>query len=769
MFKKIVNEVSCALGRLLKPGQSNKVVIARSLVSEILGSGRWLAMMYIGILDFKLAEQIYGRINCNQVLQNMNQLIRTNASEYLKPYGFVDSILWGDDIIVFFSSPEEPPPSALELAGLADRSCNNLSATVNEVCRHLIPSPLSLQCGYSLLHPQAGNIDNIFYEGFKEAMLVAGNNLGAEEMVRREQFGRILKDKAISVVYQPVVSLENGKITGYEALARGPENSFFNKPVNLFGYAEKTNQLFALEKLARAKALSGFGDNYRDKKIFINISPQVVNDPSFRADELIACLAETGASPQQVVFEITERTSINDFCSFRDSLGYYRQYGFQVAVDDAGSGFSSLQAISELQPDFIKLDMSLIRDIDKTPNKRSLVETFITFSEKTGSTIIAEGIETAGELDCLRELGVHLGQGFFLARPDNPCPQLYPQAINKLSCAYHPAGQRDRFGRMIPVGAISQSSAAVTLSTRTSEMMDFFTRYPQVEGVAIVEDQRPMGLVMRDKLFNQLATQFGFAIYNERPISLVMDNQPLIVENDTPVELVSQTALGRPNNKVYDSVIVVKNGIYLGLVSFRSLLDTITSMQIKAARFANPLTGLPGNRQIEEELINRLNSDQPFSIIYSDLDHFKSFNDCYGFERGDLVIQLAADIMKEVTAGLGKEDDMVGHIGGDDYIIITRPDVAEAICGAIITSFEARVPELYDPEDRERGYIDTRDRQDRPIRLPLMSISLAIINAQPQQYQSTEELARVAADLKKYAKSQKGSIYVIERRNKYVS
>jgi EAL domain-containing protein (putative c-di-GMP-specific phosphodiesterase class I)/GGDEF domain-containing protein len=599
-------------------------------------------------------------------------------------------------------------------------------------------------------------------------MLEAGNDHDAGEIARREQFGQILRDKAISIVYQPVASLEDGKITGYEALTRGPENSYFNKPVNLFGYAEKTNQLYALEKLARQKALSGFGDNYKDKKIFINISPQVVNDPSFRIDELITYLAEIGASPQQVVFEITERTSIDDFCSFRDSLGYYRQYGFQVAVDDAGSGFSSLQAISELQPDFIKLDISLIRDIDHSPNKRSLVETLRTFSEKTGSIIIAEGIETAGELECLREIGVHLGQGFFLARPDNPCPALYPQAVSKLSGVYNPVLHKDRFGRMIPVGSISQSTAAMTINTLTSEMMKFFTNNPQVEGVAIVEDRKPVGLVMRDKLFNQLATQFGFAIYNERPIALVMDKQPFIVEVDTPVELVSQTALSRPNHKVYDSIIVIKNGIYLGLVSFRSLLDKITGMQIKAARFANPLTGLPGNLQIEEELLNRLNADQPFSIIYSDLDHFKSFNDCYGFERGDLVIQLAADIIKEVTAEEGKADDLVGHIGGDDYIIITRPDVAESICSGIIAAFEARVSDLYDPKDRARGYIDTRDRQDHPIRLPLMSISLAIINAQPKQYPSTEELARVAAELKKYAKSQKGSLYVIDRRSKHV-
>jgi len=757
------------LSRFKKPVDSYKGLMNQSRVPGILRNGHWVAMLYLDIMDFKLTEQIYGRLYCNQVLQNLSRLICSLTPKYLKQYKFVESLRWGDDTIMFFYSPGQPPPTALEMAVLAGQYCKDLSASLNENCRHLIPAPINLQSGYSMLCPGAESIEKIFYESFKEAVLVAKNNLDAEEIDRRQQFGQILLAKEVTVVYQPIVSMDDVNIIGYEALLRGPQNSFFNNPVNLFGYAEKTNQLYALEKLAREKALSGYNKNLINEKIFVNISPQVVNDPSFRADEMISYLAEMGTTPQQVVFEITERTGIDDFRSFRKSLGYYRQYGFQIAVDDAGSGYSSLQAISELQPEFIKLDISLIRDIDKTPNKRSLVETFLTFSEKTGSRIIAEGIETSDELVCLRELGVPLGQGFFLARPDIPFPELYPQAIQKLSKACKVTSHRDRLGRMIPVGSISQSSTAVASDTITREVMDFFTRNPQVEGVSVLEEQRPVGLVMRDKLFNQLASQFGFAIYNERPISLVMDRQPLIVEDDTPVELVSQTALSRPNQKVYDSIIVTKNGIYMGIASVRSLLDIITNMQIEAARFANPLTGLPGNRQIEEELLNRLNSGQPFSVIYSDLDHFKSFNDCYGFERGDLVIKLTAEILKEKSATTGKPDDLVGHIGGDDYISITRPDVAEAVCSEIIAAFDERASELYDPEDRERGYIDTVDRQDQPIRLPLMTISLALIDAKPGQYQSPEELARVAADLKKYAKSKKGSLFVKDRRSMKVS
>jgi len=765
-MRKFFYRMADLLGRLRLPLLSCESLMAQSRVTGVLRDGHWVAMLYLDIVDFKLTEQIYGNFYCNKVLQNLSHFVDTQASDCLKHYKYIESRRWGDDLVIYYYDPGQSPPTALEMAGLAGRIRNILTAGINENCRHLIPTPISFHTGYALLDPAGENIEKIFYEGFKEAVLVAKNGLSAGEIDRRRQFGRILLEKDVRMVYQPIASLEHGEIIGYEALLRGPEDPFFSKPVNLLEYAEKTNQLYALEKLAREKALAGIDENLKNKKIFINICPQVVNDPSFRADEISAHLAEVGASPRQVVFEITERTSIEDFRAFREALAYYRQYGFQVAVDDAGSGYSSLQAISELQPDYIKLDISLIRDIDKNQNKRVLVETFLTFSGKTGSRIIAEGIETCEELVCLRELGVPLGQGFYLARPESPFPGLSPRVAERLAAAHNVTSRRERLGRMIPVGSISHAAVTVSYRDKTREVVDFFTRRPEVEGMAVLEEQRPVGLVMRDKLFNQLGTQFGFAIYNDRPISLVMDNQPLVVEDDTPVEMVSQTALSRPDHKVYDSIIVSKNGIYRGLVSVRGLLDTITSMQVEAARFANPLTGLPGNRQIEEELLSRLGSDQPFSVIYSDLDYFKSFNDCYGFERGDAVIKLTADILKEKSAAAGKPDDLVGHIGGDDFIIITRSGVAGVVCGEIIAAFDQRVPELHDPEDRKRGYIDTRDRQDQPVRLPLMSISLAVIDCRPGQYQSPEELSRVAAELKKYAKSIKGSVFVKERRNR---
>lgn len=741
-------------------------LVAESRVPGLLRSGQWVSMLYLDIREFELTEQIYGSLYCAQVLQNLSRIARRYVPACVEPYHYLESRRWGDDMVIYFYSPDLAPPETLELSQLADKTKETLAYYLNKSCRHLIPTALNFYAGYSLLMPKSGSVEKVLYNGYKEAMLIAKGHLDAREIEKRRQFSKIFQQKDINIVYQPIVDLSKGEIMGFEALSRGPEDSFFYNPINLFGYAEKTNQLHALERVVREKALTKLAQhlNNEHQKLFVNISPGVVNDPSFSPGEIKSMLAEINATPGQVVLEVTERTSIEDFQTFYRSLEYYRRYGFLVAVDDAGSGYSSLQAISELQPDFIKIDLSLIRSIDTTPNKQALVETFLTFSERTGSRIIAEGIETPGELTCLHKLGIPLAQGFFLAFPNFPPPALSQHAVKQLQELSTARVPRERCGKTNPVGPISQKISTFNSSTITRDLVSFFTSYPQVEGVAILENDRPVGLVMRDKLFNQLGTQFGFAIYTERPISLVMDNSPLIMEDDTPVELVSQAAMSRSDNKVYDSIIICKNSFYKGMVSVRSLLDAITGMQVEAARFANPLTGLPGNRQIEAELINRMASGLSFSVIYLDLDYFKSFNDCYGFERGDLVIKLTASIIKEVSLAAGLQDDMVGHIGGDDFIIITRPEVAVDICRGIIQSFDSKVSELYDPEDRARGYINTIDRQKQPIKLSIMTVSLVIIDCHPGQYRNPEELARAAAELKKHAKSQDGSVYVKERR-----
>lgn len=252
-------------------------------------------------------------------------------------------------------------------------------------------------------------------------------------MQHRSEFSSILINKELKIHYQPIVSLVHGKTFGFEALTRGPKESYFHSPEQLFQFAELEGFLYELEKITRELAIQEannfIGDN---QKIFINISSQVIYDSKFTPGYTLELLEKFNLNSKNVVFEITERNAIHDFVAFKQVLEHYRNQGFQIAIDDAGAGYSSLQAISELRPDYIKVDRSLITDIHNNKVKENLLETFVNISRKMNSKIIAEGIETIDELEKVTRLGVHFGQGYLLAKPNYP-PQLpSAEAINSI-------------------------------------------------------------------------------------------------------------------------------------------------------------------------------------------------------------------------------------------------------------------------------------------------------------------------------------------------
>jgi EAL domain-containing protein (putative c-di-GMP-specific phosphodiesterase class I) len=223
-------------------------------------------------------------------------------------------------------------------------------------------------------------------------------------------------------VYQPIVDLRLGEVLGWEALARGPRDHYFRSPQMLFDFAEEVGWVFRLERVCREQAFAGLGALAHRQKLFVNIHPQTLGDPNFRPGETRQILERYGLRPHNVVFEITERHPIKDFTLFHRTLDHYRSQGYLVAIDDVGTGYSGLHSLAKVRPDFIKVDMGLIRGIDANPVQRALLETLVTFADKIGCSIVAEGIETETELTSIVDMGVHFGQGYFLARPSRPKP-----------------------------------------------------------------------------------------------------------------------------------------------------------------------------------------------------------------------------------------------------------------------------------------------------------------------------------------------------------
>jgi diguanylate cyclase (GGDEF)-like protein len=183
---------------------------------------------------------------------------------------------------------------------------------------------------------------------------------------------------------------------------------------------------------------------------------------------------------------------------------------------------------------------------------------------------------------------------------------------------------------------------------------------------------------------------------------------------------------------------------------------------------ANPLTRLPGNIAIQNVLNQRLQEKALLAFCQLDLGYFKAFNDRYGYARGNEVIQATAKIVTDVVKAHGKEGDFVGHIGGDDFVLITSTERYETFCLAIIDSFDKSIRDFYDPEDRQRGYIEGETRQGEKVSFPIMTLSIAVVTNERRPLQNHVEVGEIAAELKKYAKSFSRSIFVVDRRKEKV-
>ncbi|MBU4312167.1 MAG: response regulator [Candidatus Omnitrophica bacterium] len=181
---------------------------------------------------------------------------------------------------------------------------------------------------------------------------------------------------------------------------------------------------------------------------------------------------------------------------------------------------------------------------------------------------------------------------------------------------------------------------------------------------------------------------------------------------------------------------------------------------------ANPLTRLPGNVSILNEIQGRIDRKEIFSVCYVDLDEFKAFNDKYGFKQGDEVIKNTARILISTVHEKGTAQDFIGHIGGDDFVIVTIPDEVDGLCKSVISKFDLMGPELYNEEDKKKGYIVGKDRQGKTKKIQFISISIAVVSNKKKKIKHVAEVGEIGAELKEYAKSIKGSAYVTERRKK---
>jgi diguanylate cyclase (GGDEF)-like protein len=267
---------------------------------------------------------------------------------------------------------------------------------------------------------------------------------------------------------------------------------------------------------------------------------------------------------------------------------------------------------------------------------------------------------------------------------------------------------------------------------------------------------------MKENFFAKMGTKYGFTLYLNRPIALIMNNHPLIVDCETTIDTVSKMAMTRCAENLYDIIIVTDKNGYMGIVTVKDLLEKTTEIEINYAKHLNPLSGLPGNMLIENKLNELLSAGGPFTVMYLDIDNFKAYNDVYGFEKGDKMLQITAGIIeKSVCESVDSRDRFIGHIGGDDFVVCVKGFDVEGICQRIIGEFESKMEELYSPSDFKNGYICINNRRGDIEEVGNVTLSIACITNREKNLGDIYELSKIAAQAKRDCKNVSDNHYVI--------
>ncbi len=571
---------------------------------------------------------------------------------------------------------------------------------------------------------------------------------------------QIIAAEELHVLFQPIVDATQQSIYGYEALIRGPKTSPLHSPLRLFDVATQAGLLVELDLLCRRLAIQRFAELELPGLLFLNVMPLTIVERDFREGLTLGFIRESGLPPERVVIELTEHVPIHDYDLMRQAVAHYRDMGFQVALDDLGAGHSSLRHWSELRPDFVKLDRHFISGIDREPAKREFLRSILDVARSLDCQLIAEGVETAAEHLCLWELdrGLALLQGFYFARPSQHPPLQLDMMLPSTTQLKTPAGRTAR--------SILRTIEPITIDCAVPLISERFRRQPHLRCVAVLENGKPLAVVRRNAFLTLFTNPYSHALYAKRRVLDVADARMLVAEADIPLEILSQQLTDSHDIEQEDFVITNDAGEYLGMGNIVDLLREITAIQVRQARHANPLTGLPGNTLINETLMTYLAAEQGFAAAYVDLDNFKAFNDAYGYARGDqVIISLARLLQAQVESAGG----FIGHIGGDDFMMLLSLNHWEGVCGQILRSFEVMAPGFYDDADRLRGGIQIENRQNSVTFFPFVSVSIAVKPITETATCRALDIAAELSELKHQAKKIPGNSLFVERRGHCVS
>jgi EAL domain-containing protein (putative c-di-GMP-specific phosphodiesterase class I)/DNA-binding response OmpR family regulator len=388
-------------------------VIIDALRDRLLDN-RDMGVLYIDVEQYSHIEETYGWEVFDNLLQHTARTMRRMIGTVFATEDFIAVNRTGGSDFYVFATLEGGEEAMTRLQRKARQVEESLRGSLDEAFGSRIHKRIGVFVGHALLRPSPQmRVERLVYRALGQAIAVATTKEEERQASLRETFKEILRKRRVRTVYQPIFHLEAMEAFGHEALTRGPVETAFESPELLFQFARENEATWELEQICLSSSASRYGLD-GDSHLFINVEAETISALSQGGSEAVPPLF-TLKCP--VVLEVTERSAIRDVPVFRAALKQLRDQGFRIAIDDAGSGYASLQAIAELRPDFIKVANTLITGLRSDSIKRDVVEMLVNLSRRIDAVCVAEGIETPEDLEECRRLGIPYGQGFYLGVP----------------------------------------------------------------------------------------------------------------------------------------------------------------------------------------------------------------------------------------------------------------------------------------------------------------------------------------------------------------
>ncbi|MBW4053821.1 MAG: EAL domain-containing protein [Proteobacteria bacterium] len=656
-----------------------------------------------------------------------------------------------------------------------------------------VTSELLLQNAHIAMNQARQSGDMFQY--YSEAL----NQKAVEHLSIETGLRRALDGGEFYLCYQPKMDINGADIIGMEALVRWQRPGYgIITPDKFIPVAEENGMIVRLgayvlqEACRQNKAWQDAG--LPKLRVSVNLSARQLRDNAF-VPLVMQTLVETGLEPHYLELELTESALMGDGSDTVCKLLRLKDLGIGISVDDFGTGYSSLSYLKHLPIDTIKIDRSFVRDIVNDPDDAAIVDAIVAMAHALKLNVIAEGVETREQLEFLRQRKCQQAQGYYFARPLDPqqfeafiaqgisvgdmsvsTPDLSSQkcSLETHFCMEEPvpsgrsSGPDAEAGSAEYIGDISIPVVPANPADNLAAVLKRFQNDPALQVLPVVDDSCAVGIINRSTFLEEHVigmNGFAFHINHSKKMRDLMVPATLQFESNVRIRDVAQAIQLQEAHVRVDNICVSRNGIYYGVVDVNRFINAITDINLTLAKSANPLTGLPGNETIQREINERLQTGEDFDIAYIDIDNFKPYNDYYGFQRGDVVIKAIGEIISGVTRASDEQFScFCGHIGGDDFIIITGAHHAEYISSQVIKALEEHLPVFHGEKDFSAGCYSAVNRKGELETFGLLSISIGIVNTRLTPVSSYAQLASISTEVKKAAKRLPGSSLVVNRR-----